>query len=163
MPRIFTRLWWRGFTLVELLVAIAIIAILLGLLLPAVQKVREAAQRAQSMSNLRQLVIGLQDFGDSHDGTLPPNGGSLPYYKYGQSWVHASSIYYFILPFIEQKPLYEKGRWRVWTNANPNTGYPPVDYPDGSNVDQNGVAQGTPTWWGYLAGLNYGTMPKIFQ
>jgi len=153
MPRIFTRLWWRGFTLVELLVVIAIIAILIGLLLPAVQKVREAAQRAQSMSNLRQLVIGLQDFGDSHDGTLPPNGGNLPYYKYGQTWTYASNTYYFILPFIEQKPLYERGRWRVWTNSNPNTGWPPIDYPDtamGYSQNSNN-GQGTPTYWGYLA------------
>src|SRR6266536_5773756 len=127
MPRIFTRRWWRGFTLVELLVVIAIIAILIGLLLPAVQKVREAANRAASMSNLRQLVIGLQDFGDSHDGTLPPNGGNLPYYKYGKSWVYASSLYYYILPFIQEKPLYERGDWKHYSGATT------PGYPDDSN------------------------------
>jgi len=159
MPRIFTRRWWRGFTLVELLVVIAIIAILIGLLLPAVQKVREAANRAASMSNLRQLVIGLQDFGDSHDGTLPPNGGNLPYYKYGYPWVYASSLYYFILPFIEAKPLYERGNWKYYVLVNGGAGgsAPGYGYPDGSNG-----GQGTPTYWGYIAGINYGSMPKVF-
>src|SRR5712691_5146281 len=151
MPRIFTRAWWKGFTLIELLVVIAIIAILIGLLLPAVQKVREAASRAQSMSNLRQLTIALQDFGDQHDGTLPPSGGNLPYYKYGRTWVYASSLYYFILPYLEQNPLFLAGRWG--TNYTPG-----IDYPDGSN---NGL--GTPTYWGYIAGVQYGTMPKIFM
>src|SRR6266536_4367778 len=150
MPRICTKPWWRGFKLVELLLVIAILTVLMAILLPALQKMREADLRAKSMSNLHQLVIGLQDFGDSHDGTLPPNGGNLPYYKYGYPWVYASSLYYFILPFIEQKPLYERGNWKYYQPT-------PGGYPDGSN---NGAS--TPTYSGYNAGINYGPMPKVF-
>jgi prepilin-type N-terminal cleavage/methylation domain-containing protein len=163
MPRIFTKRWWRGFTLVELLVVIAIIAILIGLLLPAVQKVREAAMRVSSQSNLRQLVIGLQDFGDSNSGTLPPNGGNLPYYKVingvGYPWVYASSLYYYILPFLDNKPLYEKGNWKYYSLQ---IGQPQPGYPDSPVISNNG--QGTPTYWAYIAGAQqYGSMPKIFQ
>ena len=96
---------WRGFTLIELLVVIAIIAILIGLLLPAVQKVREAAARAQCMNNLKQMSLATINCADQHDGSLAPSIGLWPNPKPSNNNSDGGTLLH-ILPYIEQGNLY---------------------------------------------------------
>jgi prepilin-type N-terminal cleavage/methylation domain-containing protein len=106
MPRLRGFKFLAGFTLVELLVVIAIIAVLIGLLLPAVQKVRDAAARTQSQNNLKQMTLAAHDFASAHRGDMPPLYGNYPLTG-GWSNGGAYGTYFFhILPYIEQDNLY---------------------------------------------------------
>lgn len=103
-----------GFTLVELLVVIAIIGILVGMLLPAVQQIREAARRTDCSNNLRQLGIGSLNYESAHgqlpaslivDIGLPPGSSGQPGHPY-PAIVHSWMVQ--LLPFVEQQNLYDR-------------------------------------------------------
>lgn len=97
----------RAFTLLELIVVVAIIALLIGLLLPAVQKVRVAAARVKSHNNIKQITLAVHQYAAAHDGVLPA------------AWVHDfESVFFKILPFLEHGNYYAEVKAGTRTNSD---------------------------------------------
>ena len=90
----------KGFTLVELLVVMAIIGILVGMLLPAVQMVREAARRTSCLNNIKQMAVAAQNYQSSHMKFPPASDG---HFSNGRGF----SLHCYLLPYLEQQNIYE--------------------------------------------------------
>jgi len=114
-----------AFTLIELLVVIAIIAILIGLLVPAVQKVREAAARTQTINNLKQCGTATHNFAGTFNTKMPING------YFG---IRYSSVFGHLLPYVEQDNVY-----KLIQNTNASTAAPPA-INNAIRADDSGLA-----------------------
>src|SRR5438128_5673140 len=169
----------RGFTLIELLVVIAIISILIALLVPAVQKVREAAARTQCTNNLKQMTLGMHNYHDSRK-KLPPLLGddrgtaASAWGAPGGGW---SNPLFWLLPYIEQDNLFKStdmvnvnpalaGCYRPWDASGGGASTPGTyqkrvaiyNCPSDPSVDGDGTPSGLSPW----KGSSYGSNGQVF-
>jgi type II secretory pathway pseudopilin PulG len=132
----------QGFTLISVLVIVGILALLMALLLPAVQRVREAAGRSQCQNNLKQIVLGTINCADAYRGSLPPTVGTFP-----QQTKSFGSLFFHLLPFIEQNALYQKAEGSASRHGTSGVAVKTYLCPSG--------APGDNSYKGWLATSNY--------
>lgn len=175
MPKFAWSKRLRAFTLIELLVVIAIIAILIGLLLPAVQKVREAAARSQSQNNLKQMLLACHNCNDTNQ-KLPPASGWFPIDYSGSPSsapvappCHHGTVFYFLLPFMEQQNLYNAIGVEAAASGSQYSWYA-QNLPTGTSVVKNFIAPGDPSApasgyipsWGNRGAASYASNAFVF-
>jgi prepilin-type N-terminal cleavage/methylation domain-containing protein len=151
-----------AFTLIELLVVIAIIAILIGLLLPAVQKVREAAARMSCSNNIKQLGLAVANYAGTYNNTLPPEELRTGNGTVGEIPGSGRTILCTLLPFIEQQNLYNIGMTASpFYNGNSSVGVvraqtiKTYQCPSDPSMAQGFAANQVGSWGGSSYGCNH--------
>jgi prepilin-type N-terminal cleavage/methylation domain-containing protein len=144
----------RGFTLFEVLVVLALLVVLFGLLLPLVQKIREAASRTSCANNMKQMALAMHNCNDTY-GKLPPSVGAFP------NATSDGTFHFYLLPFIEQDNLYKNasdgaGNFSVWVNNTHATQVRTFICPNDSSSGKS------PVYQDWLATTNYACNFMVF-